>query len=212
MEYLRSLGSRNTPREPMTNGSSSVSFGDHEDSRSNSSPSDKSPVEDLDPELQRRSQAEIRVPFSNEPRKDFLLSPAKPFRTTFVPVDELPLNPDFGAPGRTYLEERQILSVGMSGSRLSQLPHDPAPVFGDFPILHDAFGGGGDRSVRRLSGIENVTTRETKRPKERNKDKEYRRLTLTRSDMPSIAPPVLDSVGARPVDDGLNRRFYSSPP
>jgi hypothetical protein len=100
----------------------------------------------------------------------------------------------------------------VSSSRLPQFTRDPAPVFGSFLIHQDLFVGGGDRSVRRLSGVENVTTRETKRPKERNKDKEYRRLTLNGSDMPPVVPPVLDSVGVRLLDDGSNRRFYASPP
>ncbi len=38
--------------------------------------------------------------------------------------------------------------------------------------------------MRRLSGIQNVTNRETKRPKERAKDQEYRRRTLTSTDLP----------------------------
>jgi hypothetical protein len=55
-----------------------------------------------------------------------------------------------------------------------------------FPIHADTLVGGGDYSVRRISGVQNVTTRETKRPKEREKDKEYRRLTLTHTDFHSL--------------------------
>ena len=62
---------------------------------------------------------------------------------------------------------------------------DPDVVLGGFrfPTLSEGFGGGGEISERRTSGIQNVTMRETKRPKEREKDKEYRRLTLTRADV-----------------------------
>jgi hypothetical protein len=53
-----------------------------------------------------------------------------------------------------------------------------------FPIQTKVFTGGGELSVRRLSGVQNVMNRETKRPKERAKDQEYRRLTLTSTDLP----------------------------
>ncbi len=49
-----------------------------------------------------------------------------------------------------------------------------------FPVQSE----GGAHSVRRESWIDNVKTRETKRPKEREKDKEYRRLTLTSANVP----------------------------
>jgi hypothetical protein len=62
---------------------------------------------------------------------------------------------------------------------------DPDIVLGGFrfPILSEGFGGRGETSERRTSGVHNVTIRETKRPKEREKDKEYRRLTLTSADV-----------------------------
>jgi hypothetical protein len=37
-------------------------------------------------------------------------------------------------------------------------------------VESDVFTGGGDQSVRRASGIQNVTMRENKRPKEREKE------------------------------------------
>ncbi len=79
----------------------------------------------------------------------------------------MPLNRDFRVSGRTNPTDKPSFAVGMSSSRFSQLIRDPAPVVSDFPIHQDAFVGGGDSSVRRLSGVENVTTRKTKRPKER---------------------------------------------
>ncbi len=62
---------------------------------------------------------------------------------------------------------------------------DPDIVLGGFrfPTLSEGFDGGGEISEKRTSGIHNVTMGETKPPKEREKDKEYRRLTLTRADV-----------------------------
>jgi hypothetical protein len=62
-----------------------------------------------------------------------------------------------------------------------------------FPFQSEAVPRGGDFSVRRASVVENVTTRETKRPKEREKDKEYRRRTLTHAD--SSFPIPIDRAG-----------------
>ena len=208
MEFLRSFGSKATPHESRTNVSSLVPSDDHGESPTPGL-SVRTPVEVLDFELAGPSQVEIET--SSESRKDFLSSPAKFSRTTFVPVDQLPLNRDFRVSGRTNPTDKPSFAVGMSSSRFFQLSRDPAPVVSDFPIHQDAFVGGGDSSVRRLSGVENITTRETKRPKERNKDKEYRRLTLDRSDLPSFAPPVLGGLGSRPFDDGFNMGFHASP-
>ncbi len=65
-----------------------------------------------------------------------------------------------GASGRTNPMEMRFQSSLEQGL-----------VEGDFPVHRDALMGGGDRSVRRMSGIENITTRDNKRPKERSKDK-----------------------------------------
>jgi hypothetical protein len=211
MKFFRSLGSKATPHESRGNTSSSVTFEDHGESRPNLSSSVRTPVDDLGFELEGSSQVEIGSPVAHESRKDFLPSPAKASQRTYVPVDRLPLNFDSGGSGRTNPIERQSFSSRMPYSRFSQFAREPAPVFGGFPIQDDVFVGGGDFSVRRLSGVENMTTRETKRPKERNKDKEYRRLTMTRSDMPPVVPPVSESVGARVLDNGSLRQFYASP-
>jgi hypothetical protein len=53
--------------------------------------------------------------------------------------------------------------------------------------------------VRRTSGAQNVTTRETKRLKEREKDKEYRRLTLNRADLHSFQSADRDEGQAQSV-------------
>ncbi len=62
-------------------------------------------------------------------------------------------------------------------SQFFRFSHVSEPSFGGFPfpLQPEAVPRGGDFSVRRASGVENVTTRETKRSKEREKDKEYRR-------------------------------------
>jgi hypothetical protein len=72
--------------------------------------------------------------------------------------------------------------------------------------------GAGDVSVRRQSGIHNVTTRETKRPKEREKDKEYRRLTLSRADFPLPQTSLAGKVGGAGGDGfQLGSGPFSSP-
>ena len=80
--------------------------------------------------------------------------------------------------------------VSESQSRVSELQ----PGGFSLPLSHEAVLRGGDLSVRRASGVENVTTRETKRPKEREKEKEYRRRTLTRADC--SLPIFVDREGA----------------
>jgi hypothetical protein len=50
--------------------------------------------------------------------------------------------------------------------RFSRAPDSQLEVF-PFSVPSEAVSRGGDFSVRRASGVENVTTRETKRPKER---------------------------------------------
>ena len=214
MEYFRSLGSRPTPHESTANERSSVVFEDHEESQSVSSSSVPTPVEDLNVEVVGQNRGKPRSSVSNGSRGDFLSSPVTK-STTFVPVDDLPIHFSSGGPGRTNMVENQTFSVGVGEvpSRFSQMGQAPGSVFGTFPIHQDIFIGGGDCSIRRLSGVENITSRESKRPKERNKDKEYRRLTLTRSDMPPVAPPELDSVGIQHQDYGLSSRHaFPSPP
>jgi hypothetical protein len=120
----------------------------------------------------------------------------------FVPVDDLPLedeNPDPRWDASRSLEERCGDSRGrnqyspqLSDPRVDRSAvapfRDSAQTLGGihFPIHAEIFTGGGDYSVRRTSGVQNVTTRETIRPKEREKDKEYRRLTLNRTDFHSL--------------------------
>jgi hypothetical protein len=77
-----------------------------------------------------------------------------------------------------------------------------------FPIQPEAVYKGGDLSVRRASGVENVTARETKRPKERQKDKEYRRRTLTHAD--SSFPILVDRTGAQTWPVGESRASYEN--
>jgi hypothetical protein len=81
-------------------------------------------------------------------------------------------------------------------SQFSRFSHIAEPPLGGlfFP-RSEAVSRGGDFSVRRASGVENVTTRETKRPKEREKDREYRRRTLTRAD--SSFPIPIDRAGVQ---------------
>ena len=76
------------------------------------------------------------------------------------------------------------------------------------PLQPEPFSRGGDFSVRRASGVENVTTRETKRPKEREKDKEYRRRTLTNAD--SSFPIRVDRAGVQAWPIGDPRASYES--
>ncbi len=70
--------------------------------------------------------------------------------------------------------------------RFSRFSHISEPSLGGFhfPIQSKTVTGGGDFNLRRASGVQNVTTRETKRPKEREKHKEYRRRILTGVDLP----------------------------
>ncbi len=216
MEFLRSFSSR-TPLESKSVSNSPVQtfLEDQDESSSNPNGSVRKFVEDLDENSEGSSNPEMGRSFSSESRKCVISSPAnKPSRTTFVPVDELPLHFRSGGSGRTNPMESLPFSVG-APPHFSQLARDHESGFGEFPIHHDAFTGGGDRSVRRLSGVENVTTRETKRPKERSKDKDYRRMTLTRSNFPHITFPDLPSAGIgqssveRP--NGSGRRIDVSP-
>ncbi len=115
-------------------------------------------------------------------------------------MDELPLGfGDFGsvpfssagASGRTNPMETRFQSSSVPPH--FQLALEQGLAEGVFPVHRDALVGGGDRSIRRLSGIENITTRDNKRPKERSKDKEYRRLTLTGFNQPTSVPlPYLE--------------------
>jgi hypothetical protein len=87
-----------------------------------------------------------------------------------------------------YFSSTGNFSSAENWPRISQLVQAPGFSLGSgfalgsshFPIQSE----GGNHSVRRESGIHNVTIRETKRPKEREKDKEYRRLTLTSANPP----------------------------
>ncbi len=140
-------------------------------------------------------------------------------RATFVPVDDLPLHFRSSGSGRTNPMDRrpmdrQPFTVGVP-PHLFQFSQDHETSREEFPIYQDAFTGGGDRSVRRMSGVTNVTTRETKRPKERSKDKEYRRMTLTHAILPHIAPSDLASAGIGQASvgrqHGPNRQIDASP-
>jgi hypothetical protein len=77
------------------------------------------------------------------------------------------------------VSEQELLSSHRHSQPLS--PGANCAVSGSIPR-------GGEVSVRRKSGIQDVTTRETRRPKEREKDRDYRRLTLTRADFPLPSP------------------------
>ena len=84
------------------------------------------------------------------------------------------------------MEERNAVAPGtgvMSSHRFPQSVSPGANWAGPGSILR-----GGEVSVRRKSGIQDVTTRESRRPKEREKDREYRRLTLTTTDFPLLPP------------------------
>jgi hypothetical protein len=100
MEFLQSFGSR-TPHESKVNNNSSVLFEVPEDSRPNSSLPVRTPVDDVDIELAESSQVEIGSSVSGESRRDFLSNPATTSRTTFVPIDDLPLNFNIQDSGRT---------------------------------------------------------------------------------------------------------------
>ncbi len=121
----------------------------------------------------------------------------------FVEVDSLPLFPEAltsrrpassNFPDRSFRlrDQNQYFTDPRTGSgEVLQSPFRPlsnglGPSLGGFhfPTQSEAITGGGDFSVRRASGVHNVTTRETKRPKEREKDEEYRRRTLTGADIP----------------------------
>ena len=121
----------------------------------------------------------------------------------FVGVDSLPLFPEAltsrrpassSFPDRSFRlrDQNQYFTDPRAGPGevlqplFHPLSHDPEPSLGGlhFPIQAETITGGGDFSVRRASAVHNVTTRETKRPKEREKDKEYRRRTLTGADTP----------------------------
>jgi hypothetical protein len=167
-------------------------------------------------ELSRSSQ--------QDPSSNHGMGPSR----AFVPVDELPLRfRDFdavpflstsGDPGRTNPMEMPFSSIP---SHHFQSGHVHGSLVGEFPVHLDTFTEGGDRSVRRMSGVENITTRENKRPKERNKDKEYRRLTLPSSNVPSSVPFSSDIVGAQRLSvakavpsngqGGLSSSFVSTP-
>jgi hypothetical protein len=102
---------------------------------------------------------------------------------------------------------------GPSESPRPQVPrfsHASEPQLGGFslPLQSEAVSRGGDFSVRRASGVENVTTRETKRPKEREKDKEYRRRTLTHAD--SSFPIFADREGVQTWPIEVSRASYEN--
>jgi hypothetical protein len=215
MEFFRSFGSR-TPHESKSSTDSPVQtfLEDPDGSSSNPNFSVRTFVEGLDENLDDSSHAEMGNPTSSESRKGFILSDSAK-RKTFVPVDDLPIRFDSGGSGvTTYPMERQSFTVGVLPHSY-QLVQDSESRLGKFPIHHDAFTGGGDRSVRRMSGVTNVTTRETKRPKERRKDKEYRRMTLNHSNLPQFAPPDLTRAGFGQSSverlNGSGRRIDASP-
>ncbi len=127
----------------------------------------------------------------------------------FVEVDSLPLFPEAltsrgpassSFPDRSFrLRDQNQYFTGPRagpGEVLQPLFHrfsnESGPSLRAFnsPIQGETTTGGGDFSVRRASGVHNVTARETKRPKEREKDKEYRRRTLAGADIPLCAFPT----------------------
>jgi hypothetical protein len=142
----------------------------------------------------------------------------------FVPVDDLPLkdeNQDPRQDASGSLEERcgdprgrNQYSSQVSDPRVDRsvvvLFRDSAQALGGahFPIHAETFTGGGDYSVRRASGVQNMKMRETKRPKEREKDKEYRRLTLNRADLHSFQFTDGDEGQAQSV--GRNRGLVTN--
>ena len=113
---------------------------------------------------------------------------------SFTAVDDLPLERDpaerrhasvefLGGFGGSQGQNQYFRDLGASdtssdlirgtndfpATRFSRFSRVPEPELGGFslPLSHEAVFRGGDLSVRRWSGVENVTTRETKRPKER---------------------------------------------
>ena len=115
-----------------------------------------------------------------------ILDGRRTFSSRFLSVDELPLDPMRGASRsvseRCDNQNQYFLSqVGrkfdVDEAQTGSLDTDIVLGGFRFPTLSEGFDGGGEISERRTSGIQNVTMRETKRPKEREKDKEYRRLT-----------------------------------
>ncbi len=149
MEFLRSFGSRTTPRESSPSADPSVSLEDREESRPNSGLSARTPIENLDLELEGSSQIETQSSVLNQSRRDFRQKSATLSRTTFVPVDKLPLDFDFGGSGgtnpielQTDPAESQCFAVGnLSPPRHFQFDRGSGPVLGEFPIHQDAFAG-----------------------------------------------------------------------
>ena len=147
----------------------------------------------------------------------------------FTAIDDLPLERHgsveflerFGGPqpqNQYFRGERdsdtRSDTRGDSGEFLQDQFSRPAPLENSqsegfsFPAQSEAVFRGGDFSARRASGVENVTARETKRPKERQKDKEYRRRTLTHAD--NSFPILVDRTGVHAWPVGESRASYEN--
>jgi hypothetical protein len=181
MEFFKSLGSKTPSRfrpDPNSSGRADFSGPGVEPGGSSSAPSRSARTDDDKPEIPE---------LSGSPQKESSSNHGMSYSIAFVPVDELPLGfrgfdgvpflSTSGDPGRTNPMEIPFSSFP---SRPFQFGHDHGSLAGEFAVHRDAFTGGGDQSVRRMSGVDNITTRENKRPKERDKDKDiYRQNDVT---------------------------------